>query len=120
MTALACMQWCSVHTGTADQTFLLMKVPVHTAEVSDMTACMLAATGHTASWTLYAVSQDAEVEAKIVEELRGLGLLATHEHPEPRLVEWEDLPKLTYLNAVIKVWPLSRLSWWPRCTSRRI
>jgi len=80
---------------------------------------MLTATGHTASWTLYAISQDADVEAKVVEELRSLGLLATPEQPEPRLVEWEDLPKLTYLNAVIKVEPLSRQIWWPRCMSCR-
>ncbi|KAK9916023.1 hypothetical protein WJX75_007417 [Coccomyxa subellipsoidea] len=59
-------------------------------------------TGHTASWTLYAISQDADVEAKITEELASLGLLATPERPKPRPLEWEDLSKLVYLNAVIK------------------
>jgi cytochrome P450 len=62
-----------------------------------------AATGHTAAWTVFSVSQHPEVEAKIVEELRALGLLATAERPVPRPIEWEDINKLTYLNAVIKV-----------------
>lgn len=62
-----------------------------------------AATGHTAAWTLYSVSQNPSVEAKIVEELGGLGLLATPDKPVPRPIEWDDIQKLTYLNAVIKV-----------------
>ncbi|EIE20244.1 cytochrome P450 [Coccomyxa subellipsoidea C-169] len=59
-------------------------------------------TGHQASWTLYAVSQEAAVEAKITEELASLGLLATSKSPQPRQLEWDDLRLLTYLNAVIK------------------
>ena len=43
------------------------------------------------------------MEAKITEELASLGLLATPERPKPRPLEWEDLSKLVYLNAVIKV-----------------
>jgi hypothetical protein len=43
------------------------------------------------------------MEAKIVEELRSLGLLATPEQPQPRPLLPEDLSKLTYLNLVIKV-----------------
>ena len=62
-----------------------------------------AATGHTAAWVVYAVSQHPQVEAKIVEELRSLDLLATPEQPSPRPIQWEDIPRLTYLNAVIKV-----------------
>lgn len=38
-----------------------------------------------------------------MEELAGLGLLATPDKPVPRAIEWEDIQKLTYLNAVIKV-----------------
>ena len=70
---------------------------------TDGLTCACAATGHTTSWTLYAISQDADVEAKITEELASLGLLATPERPKPRPLEWEDLSKLVYLNAVIKV-----------------
>ena len=67
------------------------------------TALLSAATGHTAAWVVYAVSQHPEVEAKIVEELRSLDLLATPEQPTPRPIQWDDIPRLTYLNAVIKV-----------------
>lgn len=38
-----------------------------------------------------------------MEELRSNGLLATPEKPTPRPIEWDDIQKLTYLNAVIKV-----------------
>ncbi len=68
-------------------------------------ACFVhtAATGHTAAWTLFSVSQSPKVEAKIVDELEGLGLLGTPDKPVPRPIEWDDIQKLTYLNAVIKV-----------------
>ena len=49
------------------------------------------------------MSQHPEVEAKIVEELKQHDLLATIEQPNPRAIQWDDIPKLTYLNAVIKV-----------------
>ena len=35
-------------------------------------------------------------------ELDEMGLLASHEHPTPRALEWEDLSKLGYLSCVIK------------------
>ena len=62
-----------------------------------------AATGHTAAWVVYTVSQHPQVEAKIVEELKSLDLLATPKQPQPRPIQWDDVPKLTYLTAVIKV-----------------
>ena len=65
--------------------------------------CPFAATGHTAAWVVYTVSQHPKVEAKIVEELMSHDLLATPEKPQPRPIQWEDVPKLTYLTAVIKV-----------------
>ncbi len=49
------------------------------------------------------MSQHPQVEAKIVEELKSLDLLATPEQPQPRAIQWDDVPKLTYLTAVIKV-----------------
>jgi hypothetical protein len=60
-------------------------------------------TGHSLAWALYLVSQHPEVEAKVVAELAQHGLLATPGSPNPRPVQWDDLAKLTYLNAVIKV-----------------
>ena len=62
-----------------------------------------AATGHTAAWTLFSLSQHPEVEAKLAAELAQHGLLATPERPMPRAIEWDDIPKLTYLQAIIKV-----------------
>ncbi|CAL8468296.1 g7836 [Coccomyxa elongata] len=59
-------------------------------------------TSHTGAWTLFCVSQHPEIEAKIVEELARLGLLATLDKPQPRALQYEDLSKLTYLNLVIK------------------
>ena len=67
------------------------------------TCSVFAATGHTAAWVVYSVSQHPEVEAKIVEELKSLDLLATAEQPSPRPIQWDDIPRLIYLNAVIKV-----------------
>ena len=49
------------------------------------------------------MSQNPHIEAKVVEELDRLGLLATKERPQPREIKYEDLSKLTYLNLVIKV-----------------
>eukprot|EP00884_Botryococcus_braunii_P001270 jgi/Botrbrau1/11143/Bobra.331_1s0011.2 len=57
---------------------------------------------HAMVWVLYCLSQHREVEAKLVAELASLGLLASSGNPQPRQVEWEDLPKLVYLEAVIK------------------
>ena len=50
----------------------------------------------------YCVSQNPHIEAKIVEELDRLGLLATESRPQPRELQYEDLSKLTYINLVIK------------------
>ena len=38
-----------------------------------------------------------------MEELRRLDLLATPQRPSPRPIQWDDITRLTYLNAVIKV-----------------
>ena len=65
---------------------------------------------------VYCVSQAPKVEAKIVEELRSLDLLATRAQPAPRPIQWEDVSKLTYLNNVIKVHTQGRSS---VCTSAR-
>lgn len=44
----------------------------------------------------------AQVEQKIVDELRAHGLLATREQPQPRAPDYADLDKLIYLSCVIK------------------
>ena len=49
------------------------------------------------------LAQHPDAEARICEELQGLGLLAAKDAPSPRLLEYEDLAKLTYLNACLKV-----------------
>ncbi len=59
--------------------------------------------GHTAAWVVFCVSQAHDVEARIVEELLSLDLLATRARPAPRAMQWEDTGKLAYLNNVIKV-----------------
>ena len=51
----------------------------------------------------YLVSQHPEVERKIAEELRGLGLLGTPEQPRPRPLHCDDLLKLHYLGCAMKV-----------------
>lgn len=56
-------------------------------------------------WALYGASQHPEVEAKLTAELASLGLLASPVNPNPRAVQWDDLPKLVYLDAIIKAWP---------------
>ncbi|CAL5222409.1 g4768 [Coccomyxa viridis] len=71
-------------------------------EVSTLFMAGFETTGHTAAWVVYTVSQHPQVEAKIVEELKSLDLLATPEQPQPRPIQWDDVPKLTYLTAVIK------------------
>ena len=43
-----------------------------------------------------------QVEQKIATELESHGLLATPQQPEPRVPEYNDLAKLTYLSCVIK------------------
>ena len=55
------------------------------------------------------MSQASEVEAKIAEELRSMDLLATPENPKPRVIQFDDIFKMTYINAVIKVSPFVHL-----------
>ncbi|CAL5223871.1 g6460 [Coccomyxa viridis] len=71
-------------------------------EVSTLFMAGFETTGHTAAWVVFAVSQHPEVEAGIVKKLRGLGLLATSEAPDPRPIQWDDIPQLHYLTATIK------------------
>ncbi len=55
-------------------------------------------------WLLqYLISQHPQVEGRICEELHGLGLLAQSGSAAPRAVEYEDLGKIPYLSACIKV-----------------
>ena len=58
--------------------------------------------GNAMTWTTYLLSQHPEVEAKVVAELDGAGLLATPSNRTPRAVEYADLAKLPYLGWVCK------------------
>ncbi len=49
------------------------------------------------------ISQHPEVEAKVLEELKELQVLASPECPSPRQLDFQDLSKLTYLTCCIKV-----------------
>jgi hypothetical protein len=59
-------------------------------------------TGHTGTWTLYLLSQHPEAEQKALDELRAAGLAPTPENPTPRALEYADLGKLVYCQAIIK------------------
>ena len=49
-----------------------------------------------------AVVEHPAVQARILEELDGLELLATPERPNPRPIAHSDLARLSYLDCVIK------------------
>eukprot|EP00884_Botryococcus_braunii_P020300 jgi/Botrbrau1/6954/Bobra.0215s0031.1 len=59
-------------------------------------------TGNTISWTLFLISRYPEIEARVMDELDSLGLLATKANPTPRDFTPDDLSQLPYLDAVIK------------------
>lgn len=49
------------------------------------------------------ISQHPQVEQKVLEELRGLQLLATAEQPQPRSMTYDDIAQLPYTTHAIKV-----------------
>ncbi len=49
------------------------------------------------------ITQHPEVEAKVLAELASLGLMATINQPTPRVMEYDDIAKLTYTTNAIKV-----------------
>ena len=55
---------------------------------------------------IYAICQHPEVEARVAAELDSVGLLATPDRLQPRVMEHADLARLPYLQCVIKVKPL--------------
>ncbi|KAI8464092.1 MAG: cytochrome P450 [Monoraphidium minutum] len=59
-------------------------------------------TGHTTSWTLFNIATHPEVQAKIADELDGLGLLHKLGCPPPRELELDDLKRLPYMSASLK------------------
>ncbi|KAG1667199.1 hypothetical protein FOA52_004194 [Chlamydomonas sp. UWO 241] len=52
--------------------------------------------------TVLSLLQHPDELARLEDELDALGLLKTPKRPEPRAVEWDDLGRMTFLNAVIK------------------
>ena len=59
-------------------------------------------TGHTGTWALYLLSQHRDVEARVLAELQEVGVMASATNPTPRPLEYSDLAKLPYLQAVVK------------------
>ena len=59
-------------------------------------------TGHTGTWALYLLAQHPAVEARLAAELDAAELLVTAKRPRPRQLQWADLARLAYLQAVIK------------------
>ena len=62
----------------------------------------------------YLLTQHPEVEAKVAAELDAAGLLATPACPEPPVMTAASIPKLPYLQAVIKVCLLAPAAEAPR------
>ncbi|KAG1669637.1 hypothetical protein FOA52_010797 [Chlamydomonas sp. UWO 241] len=80
--------------------------PLSFPQLKSNVAIMLAAGFETSasainSAVLSLIQHPAEL-ARLEEELDAFGLLKTPTRPEPRAVEWDDLGRMTYLNAVIK------------------
>ncbi|KAI8464093.1 MAG: cytochrome P450 [Monoraphidium minutum] len=59
-------------------------------------------TGHTTSWTLFNIATHPEVQAKIADELDGLGLLHKPGCPPPRELELDDIKRMPYMAAAAK------------------
>jgi fatty acid synthase len=53
------------------------------------------------SWVLFNIVTNPDVEAKVVAELEQQGFLASPPRPQPRTLEYDDIPKLPYLAAVV-------------------
>ncbi len=56
----------------------------------------------TLAWVLFFIASNPEIEEKVVDELRDLGLLACPSNPNPRQLEFSDIAQLPYLKAVLK------------------
>lgn len=67
-------------------------------------------TGHTGTWALYLLAQHPAVEARLAAELDAAELLVTAKRPHPRQLQWADLARLAYLQAVIKARPVPEWS----------
>jgi cytochrome P450 len=53
------------------------------------------------SWTLFSIVTNPAVEAKVAAELEQQGFVATEAQPQSRTLEYDDIPKLPYLTAVL-------------------
>jgi cytochrome P450 len=53
------------------------------------------------SWTLFSIITNPDVEAKVAAELEQQGFLATPAQPQARTLEYDGIPKLPYLAAVL-------------------
>ncbi|KAL0037109.1 hypothetical protein WJX79_000879 [Trebouxia sp. C0005] len=83
------------------QTGQLMSDDVLMPEIGTMFLAGFETSGHTEAWALYLISQHPEVEERILQELADHQLMPTKDG-SLRDMQYEDLGRLTYLNAVIK------------------
>uniref|UniRef100_A0A7S3VHT2 Cytochrome P450 n=1 Tax=Dunaliella tertiolecta TaxID=3047 RepID=A0A7S3VHT2_DUNTE len=71
------------------------------AEVGILLIAGFETTAHSIAWTLMCLACHDEALQPVLQELDGLGLLASTKNPSPRAVEWSDLGKLKELDAAI-------------------
>ncbi|BDA46965.1 Cytochrome P450 3A28 [Coccomyxa sp. Obi] len=71
-------------------------------QAAALTAAALEPTALSIAWALFSIATTPSLQDGIAKELSENGLLAHGEDREPRLPEYDDLPKLPYLTAVIK------------------
>lgn len=72
-------------------------------------------TAHTLSFTVFCIANNLNIQDRIAAELTSLGLLSGKS--EARGLQYEDLPKLSYLDSVLKesmrMFPV--VAGFPRC-----
>ncbi|BDA51402.1 probable cytochrome P450 4V2 [Coccomyxa sp. Obi] len=74
-----------------------------TAEIGTFLMGGFETTAHTLSFTVFCIANNLEVQDRITAELTSLGLLRGHDgKSESRGLQYEDLPKLSYLDSVLK------------------
>ncbi|KAF5834271.1 cytochrome P450, partial [Dunaliella salina] len=71
------------------------------AEVGILLIAGFETTAHSIAWTLMCLACHEEALKPVLQELDGLGLLASKKNPSPRAVDWSDLGKLKELDAAI-------------------
>lgn len=86
-----------------------------TAEIGTFLMGGFETTAHTLSFTVFCIANNLNIQDRIAAELTSLGLLSGKS--EARGLQYEDLPKLSYLDSVLKesmrMFPV--VAGFPRC-----